>query len=428
MILFYILLAIAPFQNPPIISRFLGDTTTFKIIGGFCVIYALVEMTRKGYVPAYFRSWQARLFAALLVLATVSFLTRGLGHFFESRKSVLLIYVDFAIFFFVTLTLINSPRRLRWVLMAMAAGIAYGSADAIRYWHAGGFSLYTRVGDSVTDMDYFTTAAALALPFVLLMVFHAKRRWEKLLFSGWFLLCLAAVILSGSRGGFVAVSVSLIYLLAHLRHRARNFILVGLLVLPPLIWLPTSPLQRFLHPVNESGVNTEETRILAWKAGLRMYESHPFFGVGLGNFKPLMPLYADPGLTWESMAHNTYIEYLAEMGPAGLLLFLAIAGCALRSLRRVRKRTRSLGLFPDLYVAALALESGLVGYLAGAFFLSAEYEKLPWVVIFLSICLPRLVRSRERVEVEPPVVDVSPVYAGDEESSQGFVFVPARKT
>jgi O-antigen ligase len=390
MIFYYILIAVAPFVNPPIVWRLVGSTATFKVLGALCVVYAVIDIVKRGSIPAYLRTWQARLFAALVVLASVSFFVRGSSRFVQN--TTLLTYYDLIVFFFVTIALVHTLKRLRWVLFAAVVGIAYGSADIIREWlnwHRiiAGY----RAGDgSVGDGNYFSTSAALIIPFVFLMILHAKKWWRKLFFSGCLLLSLAAIMLTGSRGGTLAVATALLYVIWHSRHRARNLALIGVLTVPLVIFFPALPVHRFLHP-NERGFNTEQFRFEAWEAGLRMFETHPVFGVGLGNFKILMPMYADPNVEIDTIAHNTYVEYLAELGPAGLFLFVAIVFCAFRSLRKVRRRTRGTGTPSVLYLGALALESGLPGYLVGAFFLSAQYEKLLWVVIFLSICLPGMV-------------------------------------
>src|SRR5579872_1286371 len=187
MIFFYVLIAVMPFLNPPIVWRLVGSTATFKILGTICVCYALIDILRRGSVPAYFRTSQARLFSALVVLAAVSFFTRGYDHFFPS--SALLVYSNFVAFFFVTIALVHSLKRLRWLLFASAAGIAYGSVDIIHEWLVlhGTYAGY-RAGDSVGDGNYFSTSAALILPFVFLMIFRTKKSWEKLFFSGCLLL------------------------------------------------------------------------------------------------------------------------------------------------------------------------------------------------------------------------------------------------
>lgn len=412
MFVYYLLIAVMPFENPPIIWRIVGTTATIKVLGAICVVYALLEIVRGGSIPRYFRTWQARFFIALLFLASISFFTRGLGG--HSQNTTLLMYSDFLLFFFVTITLVRSVKRLRLTLLAAIAGIAYGSADIIREWFIFHNSLPDyRASNSVGDGNYFSTSAALFLPFALLMIFYSRKQSERLFFAGCLLISLPAIMLTGSRGGALAVATSLLYVVFHSRHRARNLALIFLLTVPLALVLPSSPLQRFLHPVNKyNGVNTEQFRVEAWVAGLRMFEAHPIFGVGIGNFKTMMPRYASPGVQVDTIAHNTYIEYLAEMGPLGLFLFITIAYFSLRSLRRVRRLTRNAGPPSTLYLAALSLESGLLGFLVGAVFLSTEYEKLLWVAIFLSACLPGLVPPHrpaelEKLDLETPAIPVA---------------------
>jgi O-antigen ligase len=122
-----------------------------------------------------------------------------------------------------------------------------------------------------------------------------------------------------------------------------------------------------------------------------MVQAHPWAGVGIGNFKPMMLEYREEGSTVDSMAHNTYLEMAAELGLPGLAVYLAILGSAYWTLRQVRRRP--LRSTPPLARhAALALQAGLLGYAVASFFLSAEYQKLFWFMIFLSMCLPALRR------------------------------------
>ena len=123
-----------------------------------------------------------------------------------------------------------------------------------------------------------------------------------------------------------------------------------------------------------------------------MVKAHPWVGIGLGNFKPLMTRYADPEDKIDTIAHNTYIEVAAELGLPALIVFLAIFVAAYEALGQVRRRAPGPNL---LHQAAFGMQAGLVGYAVSMFFLSAEYQKLLWLVIFLSMCLPPLARPAE---------------------------------
>ena len=135
---------------------------------------------------------------------------------------------------------------------------------------------------------------------------------------------------------------------------------------------------------------------MVWAAGLRMFMSNPLAGIGLGNYKaqvvffrvPNQPL-ADGAIA--HVAHNTYVEILAEMGLMGLVAFLAMLVTTFSGLERVQHRTAKGG--PVLVNrAALGLQAGLLAFAVAAFFVSAQYQKLFWLMLFLSMGLPVLGR------------------------------------
>ncbi len=133
-----------------------------------------------------------------------------------------------------------------------------------------------------------------------------------------------------------------------------------------------------------------------------MVKAHPLVGVGLGNFKELMPRYTDPGARVDNIGHNSYLEVAAETGIPQLLIFVGILFSSYRSFEQVRRRMEHSG--PKLiYEMALGLEAGLVGHAVGALTLSAEYQKLLWLVLCLSMCLPALVRDIAPADEGPAV-------------------------
>jgi len=136
-----------------------------------------------------------------------------------------------------------------------------------------------------------------------------------------------------------------------------------------------------------------------------MIEAHPIAGVGLGNFKPLMPLYMSvtpgTGVDVDSMAHNMFIEVAAELGLPALLVFLAIFCFTYRTLGKLRRSPSTHSLIRE---TAAALQAGLVGFAVAGSFVSAEYEKTSWMGFALMFCLLPLARSQKLArQVEVPV-------------------------
>jgi hypothetical protein len=104
----------------------------------------------------------------------------------------------------------------------------------------------------------------------------------------------------------------------------------------------------------------------------------------------------------DTIGHDAYLEVAAEMGIPQLVIFLGIVLFSYRSLEQTRRKVQPSG--PKLlYDAALGLEAGLVGYAVGALTISAEYQKLFWLVLCLSMCLPALARNMVPAAEEVPL-------------------------
>jgi len=267
----------------------------------------------------------------------------------------------------------------------------------------------------VGDANYFTVSALLCLPFGFYLLLQRQPRWERLFCLGCTVATLVAVTLAASRGGFLGLVAACGYLVWRSRRRIRNLALAGALVLPLSLMAPSSPVDRFVNPQRWDQEATE-ARVALWDAGLRMVREYPLTGIGLGNFKPLVGRYQEPGQQFKNVAHNTYLEIAAEMGLPALLVFLGILVASFWTLERVRVRTQRYGPM-SLHQAALGLQGGLVAFAVAIFFISAQYQKLFWFVIFLSMVLPSFAAGAKaklaRVKAEGPPLNASRLRKGE---------------
>jgi O-antigen ligase len=127
-----------------------------------------------------------------------------------------------------------------------------------------------------------------------------------------------------------------------------------------------------------------------------MVEAHPVNGVGSGNFpiSSIHYLLVKPGaierdefiVDTPKVAHNSYLQVLAELGVVGLAMFLSIIGfaiwCALRA-------DRWFGRVGDtqMEIVARAMVVALVGILAADFFITEQYGKQLWLLLGLGPAL-----------------------------------------
>jgi O-antigen ligase len=157
---------------------------------------------------------------------------------------------------------------------------------------------------------------------------------------------------------------------------------------------PASAVER----VTEVHGGTGRTDI--WKVGLRMVRGAPLQGIGAGNF-PIVSIHylLEPGALLRDdfivdkpkVAHNTYLEVLAELGIVGLTLFLIVIffaiGCAVRAARYAAKlKDREIDIMARALVVALA------SLLAANFFISREYSKQLWLLLALGPAMLNILR------------------------------------
>jgi len=226
----------------------------------------------------------------------------------------------------------------------------------------------------------------------------SRRSWERVFCAGCLLVTVLAVTLGASRGGFLGLVAAFLFVVWHSRARLRNLVVAGGLVLPLSLLLPVSPLGRLLHP-SGGDKGAEDSRTVLWQAGLRMMAAHPIAGIGLGNFKPLVQGYEQGDAAENHIAHNSYIEIGAEIGLPALFVFLGILFSSYLTLGRVRVRAFRAKQ-PFVWQSALGLQAGLVGAAVAIFFVSGQYQKLLWLAIFLSMCMPAFVRQNSKVPIE----------------------------
>jgi hypothetical protein len=111
-----------------------------------------------------------------------------------------------------------------------------------------------------------------------------------------------------------------------LRKSRHKLALVGgvlVLIVGAGTWLTV----RYPEGRNDKPGDTLRGRLILMKAGLKMWEAAPIFGIGIDGFYDASARYAEPNAAATTQpahenAHNNFIQVLAEQGLAGLLALL----------------------------------------------------------------------------------------------------------
>ncbi|RME58278.1 MAG: O-antigen ligase domain-containing protein, partial [Caldilineae bacterium] len=169
------------------------------------------------------------------------------------------------------------------------------------------------------------------------------------------------LLASWSRGGWLGAVAGVGLVVVLRSRRALVLSLFGLLILavlavggavnPSLVpaavterladvpaYLGVGVMEVVRQPVTDENFSVIE-RLAHWIAAVRMWEAHPWLGVGPGNYPVVypgvrLPLWEDP----LGHAHNIYLNVLAESGLTGLaaylIMWVTVAGRLVRRLGR----------------------------------------------------------------------------------------------
>lgn len=146
------------------------------------------------------------------------------------------------------------------------------------------------------------------------------------------IMVLAGLLLTRSKGGILAfiVGLALFGALLVFRRQLNAHRRLALAVSIPLVLLSVgaagyATVSYGLKHGSLPGGNSMLVRWQYWAASARMYADHPWTGIGLGNFSTWYPHYKPaPALESVSDPHNVLLSLTTQIGPLGLLGFMAM--------------------------------------------------------------------------------------------------------
>jgi putative inorganic carbon (hco3(-)) transporter len=400
--LLMLMIAIMPYEESPYLS--LGESllglfvgfTVIKALGLLGFAWAGLRMASGDVMVRRLGARQAVLFLTFLLAVTLLGIVHGTG--FQWVIGRYLAYLVFLPFLVVAVrSQADLGRVLKALVLTYVAVFPYAVRQMLRFGE--------RLGVGVYEANYLATILVLLVPLAFVFGSQqriAKRRW---LWIGAGLVLILMVYLTGSRGGFVglvAAGVGFVY-------RRRGFaaaLAVLLLLAASVLILPTELSTRALATLSgdSSQLPTEleasnRAHVGLFWAALRMISDSPFVGVGPLNFKQISTAYT--GLPEGNMAHNMFLEIAAELGLPVLTIFVLLLVAVFRALGSTA-RLRGSPEAHELAGWAEGLRSGLTGYLVAGCFISAEYEKILWITVFLSIIVADLARRHRLAMAEEP--------------------------
>lgn len=241
----------------------------------------------------------------------------------------------------------------------------------------------------------------LVLPVCLLALGSRAASLGAKILAGWLAaLFLFALVLTGSRGGWIGAGVALALWPLTASRSARRGVLGGLAVVAALV-VGFAALYRFsdlartrIEPFLAG--KFESSRPIIWRVGVKIWQEAPWLGTGAASYNVVFDQHRPAHFRNEpDWTHNDYLNTLSDYGAVGFALW-AGAGAALLGLgwRAVRAAQRA-GARPEHWLDSWRGRLGLwLGWVAFAVHLGVDFHtKIPALAYASALTLALLLRG-----------------------------------
>jgi O-antigen ligase len=207
------------------------------------------------------------------------------------------------------------------------------------------------------------------------------------------LLPIASLLLTGSRGGFIALLVEIVVLgivlfRVSMVSGRRSLLAIGALGITGaaifFFWIDPGQISKRLEKIFELKTTSDASyghREVTALDTIRIFRDHPVFGTGVGSFETAFPPYQTvPGDALWGHAHNDYAEGLAETGIiGGVLIFGALFIFVRFAIRFLGANPRS----PEAWMQ-LGATIGCLGIIVHSFF---DFNlRIPANAVWFTVC------------------------------------------
>lgn len=370
---------------------------------GTLIAFGLVLMRTRGTVwTSVFRDRNTRL---VLAYMGVVILTLPFSIWVGGSLAVVKQMPYFAALFLVIQacapTRENLDRLVFWAGVSSAAYAVLIALTGIRQLDAmaGGERLATIGTYDSNDLALiFVTMAIMATGIGL-----RARGVRRLVAAGSVVVLTSVMLLTGSRGGMVALVAGALALLLGQSMRRGLILIVVLSIAAPAAWKfgPETFRSRaatLLSPGSDYNANDYFGRKQIWRRGIGYFLERPLTGLGAQNFttREGASNAANQIVGQWFTAHNTYVQVLAELGIFG---FVAFVWLVVRSLRLTRAAWRPPPTHDPTRMHRPELFAGFVAWAVAAAFLSHAYHYLTFYMFAITTLTGRVIAEERRLRL-----------------------------
>ncbi|MEW6145838.1 MAG: O-antigen ligase family protein [Thermodesulfobacteriota bacterium] len=393
-----IFFALVPMETLFVLQGSVTATLT-KMAGAYLVFLVIITGSVK-YLHDVFSSQKVLVMILFGGAAILSVMVSGQPSF--SLSLLLTLWLSI-ILCFVLILMIRDTRTLYLATWALLLGGFFSIISPIffQFGRATGYDLM-RYGGLWGDQNEFAALLLVMIPLSVLNIIITRNRLYKIASIVISATITLGVILTYSRGAFLALCAMLILAIFKLS-TGKNRIKILAVSIPCMILA----FALIYHFFSEDIIARMETlKVLSSKESVvkdeslnlryyfyfeltpKIFSEYPILGVGLRQIILHNP--------YRFYAHNTYFEVLTGTGLVGFIPFMLILYLTWKEIKTVERFKGDNSFYLRAY--ASALEIGFLGYLFTALFVSLDLNKMLWLTISIASVLFNLYRIQARAE------------------------------
>ena len=379
----------------PVFGHFRPALTMGALTLGF-VILRLKDLPG----PPLFQERQIKYYTAFLLVMVLGI--PFASHVRLAFESVFPTYIYVIIFVFIFYKLVSSIRRLYTVLLVSCLGSGLYSAVSLINYEMGRL----RFGGMFdpNDIAFFTLGF---LPLNLIFISRDNPFWVRFACLCFFAMGVLLILLTGSRGGFLAfIAVTALLLLLKTRTVVPPIKVAFAVMCMVFLSVFTIDAERYKSILNlEDDYNIQLAdegggRMGLWKFGMRAMLDNPLSGVGVGGSPRARFLdqqeFERRDLAYRPM-HNSVVQIGAETGVIGFALFLFLCLNVVRIFNRARKMASNEKLVKIGEMGII----GFIGLFISGFFLTHGYS-FYFVFYFVTSAIVSQLLVKEQISESRP--------------------------
>ena len=332
------------------------------------------------------------LMAAFVAWLMISYVWGGMKIPLKSNSIEWIRFSHDMIIFLLLSVMIREEKILHGILIGL--GVSLFADDVFIFWQAAQ-GLERPITFLHGSIMQGTMLYIILLPTFLVMALREDDNLaRKILYGIIFFVSLVAFVMINTRGAWLDMAIVLPFIVVY-RLRSRKKIIAAALIFALLggIFLIASPrtLNRLATFATATSEQSVSERFLMWQSAIHAIEGSPLMGVGFGNYEAAyQENYILDAAKERSQghAHNVYLQFWAETGLPGLILFCGLFGYILQwSWRRVKN---FYGLIIFSATGALMLY-GMTDYTVASFSAMRVY----WLVFGVCVVGLKLTERRK---------------------------------